>query len=175
MSYVMAGMVAIVSLCACVVDDDSVERQQTNIERYLSSKGLEYVEEAGVYIHLAYRIPEHEADSWPAAQKGDSLVFRFAGYVFETAPSYLFYTNNRYLVEGDTILNNTYWSFEPQKVKLGDGSIIKGLETSLLNSKEGDSLLVFLTSELGYGDKSMGVVPENSALMYVLNVDRVIK
>lgn len=173
LGIMIVALLAMAMLPSCQGDDENVEKQERLIGLYLEKYELPYTVEQGVYKSLVHRVAN--ADELPAAQLGDSLVFRFAGYVFNGAPTYLFYTNNRYLIEGDTILNTEYWSFEPKRVKLGDGSIIKGLEIPLLNSKAGDSLLVFLTSELGFGNESMGVVPENSAMMYVLNVDEVIK
>lgn len=167
-TYVLLA-VALLS-AGCSADEDIVAKQEENIEKYLSSNALEYVYENGVYKYIASRTADATAVE---AQKGDSVVFRFAGYTFGSAPAGLFYTNNRYLVEGDTLLNTTYWSFEPKRVKLGDGSIIKGLEKALLNSMQGDSLLVFMTSEMGYGDKAMGAVDMNTALMYVLNIESV--
>ena len=173
--YIFLISFCVVIFSSCNNDDeDLIETQQERIERYLASYEVEYVlQDDGVYKYLAYRDPAN--DESEVAVKGDSLVFRFAGYTFVNAPEELFYTNNRYLVENDTILNTKYWSFEPKRIKLGDGSIIKSLESSLLNSKEGDSLLVFLTSDIGYGDKSMGIVEENTALMFVLNIDEIIK
>ena len=175
LGILIVALLMVAMLPSCEGDDESVEKQETLILNYLNRQNLTYTLDDGIYKVVYGDTERPDYESLPMAQEGDSVVFRFAGYVFNGAPIYLFYTNNRYLVEGDTVLNSEYWSFEPKRIKLGDGSIIKSLERPLLNSRAGDSLLVFITSELGFGDESMGVVPENSAMMYVLNVDEVIK
>ncbi|MBQ1213615.1 MAG: hypothetical protein IIX81_01140, partial [Tidjanibacter sp.] len=54
--------------------------------------------------------------------------------------------------------------------RLGGEPILKGLESALPSCRKGDSVVVFLTSSNAYGDRHVGVVPANTAVMMVLNI-----
>ena len=60
-------------------------------------------------------------------------------------------------------------------VKIGAGSVIKGLDNALPSCRTGDTVQVFIPTDLGYGDKSAGVVPANTALMYLINIQNITK
>ena len=61
------------------------------------------------------------------------------------------------------------------RFSLGGGEILTSLEEALVGRMEGDSVAVFLTSDNGYGSSAMGTVEENTALMWVLNVEQIKK
>jgi FKBP-type peptidyl-prolyl cis-trans isomerase 2 len=65
--------------------------------------------------------------------------------------------------------------FSQKRIKVGAGEILTSLEEALVGRMEGDSVAVFLTSDNGYGSSAMGTVEENTALMWVLNVEQIKK
>ncbi len=122
---ISAGSLAL----ACAKEDDAVTSQRSAIESFLDSRGWEYAEASGVYRYtINADRPEYESE--PQIAYGDSVVFDFAAYLFSgsvSATEVPYYTNIRSLVEGDTVLNTEYWSFEPQRVVLGATPMIRGL------------------------------------------------
>lgn len=170
----VAYLVVAWSLCgafaSCGESDDYLVKQEELIEKYLTSQQLDYTVEGGTY-----KVVLAEGDQSRVAQRGDSLTFNYAGFLFESSPKGLFTTSWEYLLSDDEGLNTEYWSFEPKRVKLGDGTIIKGIENALGNCCEGDSLQLFITSDLGYGDEEVGAVSKNSALMFLVKVEKIDK
>lgn len=166
-----------IGMNGCKVPDEFAPKQRTQIENYLSSNSMEYrLVGDSVYVHVAgnYALPDQQV----VISKGDSVVFDVAAYTFSNTPSRTpYYTTKQWLAEQsfDPSLDTSYWDFEPIRIKLGDGSILNGVEEAFPDCINGDSVVVFLTSSNGYGDLHMGIVPRNTALMMVLNIRDVIE
>ncbi len=174
-SIILWAVVAAVTSCIAV--DEFSPKQRTQIENYLNKGGLEYTITAdSAYVHLAGNkfLAEGE-ERGEGAQVGDKVVYNFEAYTFASAPATTpYYTNKRYLAESiSDELNTQYWDFEPREVILGNGEILSSLEDAFVGSLRGDSLAVFLTSSLAYGASGMGIVPANTAVMFVLTVEDV--
>lgn len=168
-------VLAVVALFAsCVAVDEYAPKQRTQIEKYLTKNNLEYAITAdSAYVHLAGNKYLGE-EQGRAAAMGDAVTFNFEAYTFSSAPATSpYYTNKQELAERLNNLNTQYWNFEPRVVRLGNGDILKPLEDALVGSLRGDSLAVFMTSSIAYGESGMGVVPANTAVMYVLIVEDV--
>ena len=173
MRRVVAYFVLALSLCgamlsSCGQDDELLMQQEEKIIAYLDKQSLDYTIEGGTY-----KVVLAEGDQSKRAEKGDSLSFNYAGFLFDSAPKGLFTTSWEGLVDTSGGLNAEYWSFEPGRVRLGDGTIIKGIENALNNCCEGDSLQLFITSPLGYGEEEVGAVSKNSALMFLVKVESI--
>ena len=161
-------------VASCIVSDEFAPKQRTQIENYLSKSQLEYrITTDSAYVHLAGNKFAPEIPDTYEVAKGDKVTFNFEAYTFSSSPaSTPYYTNKRYLAESiSEDLNTTYWNFEPKVVKLGEGEILNSLEEALEGSMKGDSLAVFLTSSIAYGERGMGTVPTNTAVMFVLTVE----
>lgn len=157
-----------VALTSCGESDEFLVEQGEKMVKYIESQQLEYTIEGGTY-----KVCLVEGDQSRQAQRGDSLTFNYAGFLFDSSPKGLFTTSWDYLVDTEEGLNTEYWSFEPKRIKLGDGTIIKGIENALVNCCAGDSLQLFITSDLGYGDEEVGAVSKNSALMFLVKVEQI--
>ena len=72
-------------------------------------------------------------------------------------------------------LNTEYWTTEPVVVKLGESSIIKGVEQSLLGCREGDKVEVYMTHNAAYEDKAMGILKKESPVMWIYTITNLIK
>lgn len=158
---------------SCFESDEFAPRQRTQIESYL--EGKEYtITSDSAYVHLAGNKFNIAPEERPAgATKGDRVTYNFEAYTFQNSPaSTPYYTNKRYLAERLlSNLNTEYWDFDPRVVTLGKGEILNSLDEAFVGSIEGDSLLVFLTSSIAYGEEGMGVVPANTAVMITLTVE----
>lgn len=179
MMKVLKGVVivAVVAFFAsCIAVDVFSPKQRTQIESYLTKNQLEYVITSdSAFVHLAGNkyLAEGEARG-EGAVVGNQVTFNFEAYTFSSSPATTpYYTNKRYLAEKLTNLNTSYWNFEPREVILGGGEILNSLEEALEGSIAGDSLAVFLTSSIAYGESGMGTVPANTAVMFVLTVEDV--
>lgn len=163
-------------VCSCGSDADMLPNQRENISKYLESKDLGYTMQDGVYKHIANSSrPGYENAT--VANLGDSVTYRFEAYVFTSSPEQLYYTNKPNII--DTLakrgLNTAYWSKMPAKMKVGSTELIKGLANGIPYSRKGDSVVLFFTSDMAYDKYSIGTVPSNSAVMYVINIDNVKK
>ena len=177
-------------VAGCSKMEDYVASERTAIERYLSGQKIYDRAEADDnptgevrryydYQNGVYKFTANESRldrPEEIAEVGDSVTFYFLAYTFGSSPGSLFWTNRAYAIEQYMPnLNPAYWSTDPLRVKVGDGSILKGMENALPNSREGDSIAVFMTADLAYGKKQNGVVPAYTALMVVLSIEKITK
>ncbi len=156
-------------VAGCGPDMEIVPDQQDKILSYLDGKSLEYENIDGVYRYIAN--PERGGRALaPVVSEGDSVNFLFAAYTFVNAPQDLFYTNFDFIIEKDTVLNPLFWPEVPQRVKVGATRLLEGITRGLPGVCEGDSVQLFLTSDLAYGSKMVGSVPKDCAVVYYINV-----
>ena len=176
MRLFLASCVLVCSLLAsCGSDSNIVPDQRSAIENYIENRYPDYIVQNGVYKCVT-NLDRSGYDAATAAASGDSIWFHFAAYTFGSSPSSSpYFTDIAEILEGDTVLNPKYWPNGPQAVKIGATPLIKGLTAGLPDCRTGDSVLLFITSDLGYDDKSVGVVEQNTALMYFLKIENVKK
>ncbi len=179
----VVGCFAVACIVAgCGKADEITPKQQAAFTAYLDKQGWEYDAPGGVYRYISNASREGR-DAVPAAGNGDSLAMYYAIYAFSGATSAatgagtgaLIYTNVETLLASDTILNRQYWSFDPLRVKLGTTPVIEGLELGLGGCRQGDSVQLYITSDLAYGGKSEGVIPRNTPVVFLLNIQNVKK
>ncbi len=175
MKYVACYILILALLSSCGSDANIVPDQRTAIENYIQNRYPDYFEQNGVYKCVT-NMDRPEYAKLDIANYGDSIWFHFAAYTFESSPSTTpYFTDIAEIVEGDTVLNPRYWPNGPQAVKIGSTPLIKGLTAGLPDCRAGDSVYLFITSDLGYDDKTIGVVEKNTALMYFLKIENVKK
>lgn len=158
--------------CACSKGDeaDALDAQKRYIETYLDSKGWEYTHEHGIYRALLSRTGSGES-----AQRGDSVWFYFSEYMFGSGgPDRYVYTNMREVAEAAGA-ETTLLSFQPKRIKLGAGQVMAALDKGMENTVQGDTLLLLVPSNHAYGDKNFGAVDRNTAVSFVVVIDRIIK
>ncbi len=173
----LACVVSAAFFWSCENETDlSLDNQRTSIERYLDGRGADYVRDGDVFVNiLGNSLPAWETPT--PVERGDSVWFMFAAYVFSgsSAASQPFYTNIAELAESIEGLDTQYWSFEPVGVKAGATPIINGIAVALPYCHYGDSVEVYMTSEMAYGDKNIGMIDRNTALKFMLEIERVKK
>ena len=84
----------------------------------------------------------------PVIEKGDSVYFYYAGFLFSQ--------------------NGPYSQFvlDSAMVRVGSGDLIRGLDMGLAGARLGEEALILFTSQYGYGTDAVGLVPENTALLF---------
>lgn len=116
----------------------------------------------------------------PIVYWGDKIEIRFTAYTFTgSAPSNsaIYWSNVPSVIEqlGKKSDNTLDWSKEPLQITLGTTPILKGLELTLPGCHEADSVQVFMTSSLAYGDEIINVVPKNSMVAWYMRIEKVLK
>lgn len=129
-----------------------------------------------------YIVNYYDADreAKPIINWGDKIAIRFNAYTFtgsEPTNSAIYWSNVSEVIEqlGKKSGNTLDWSKEPLQITLGTTSILAGLEHTLPGCHEADSLQVFMTSNLAYGDNAINVVPKNSMVAWYMKIEKVLK
>ena len=84
----------------------------------------------------------------PAIEKGDSTFLFLAGHIFEQ--------------KGPTIQSVR----DSGMFRIGTGDLIPGLDRGLVGAHLGERRLIIFTSKYGYGENAVGLVDENTALLF---------
>ena len=84
----------------------------------------------------------------PVIERGDSVYLYYAAFTFtEKGPT-------------------TQFAADSGMVRVGTGDLVKGLDTGLPGSLLGEESLIVFSADDGFGNQSVGIVPENTALLY---------
>ena len=176
--------------------EDTLLSERDQIEKYLtSSRRMVAEDQIGnviednpkfytVFGRYAYRHIVNYCDADRESRQevawGDSLKIRFNAYTFsgsEPSESSIYWSNVPDVIQelGTTSNNTLDWSSEPLAIKLGTTPILAGLEHTLPGCREADSVQVYMTSNLAYGEQLIGVVPKNSMVAWYMKIERVTK
>ena len=156
-----------------------------------------------VFGRYAYRhivnYYDAERKSKLVVEWGDKIEIRFKAYIFsgsepssnETSPSSsaIYWSNVPEIIQAlgektipngpgtsdDVTINTLDWSTDPLTIHLGTTEIIEGLERTLPGCREADSVQVYISSNLAYGNHLMGVVPKNSMVAWYMKIEKVTK
>lgn len=170
--FVATAVAAAALATSCVKQQMEAEyaSQETRIDQYIRSKGqnAEVIKNGG-----SYRIVlEKGEDNGPVAEKGDSIYFHYAGYLFTGSKGELFATNREELASAFPVTDP---DFSVMKVRLGHDGLIEGLEKGLSGVKKGEHCEIVFSAKYGYQNKPMNMIPKMSPLLYEIWVTDVIK
>ena len=183
------------TLAGCKQEDtllserDKIEKYLTSSRRMVADTELGNVIEDNpafysVFGRYAYRhiVNYYDAgrEDRPVVEWGDRLEIRFDAYTFtgsEPSTSAIYWSNNAETIQelGKKSGNTLDWSTEPLTITLGSTAILEGLERALPGCHEGDSVQVYMTSNLAYGKHLVGVVPKNSMVAWYIKIEKVTK
>ncbi|MDE7069132.1 MAG: hypothetical protein K2O63_01260 [Alistipes sp.] len=182
----------------CVNEENVLPEQQRNIESFLTGTHqprLISEQEAGessvpaefytAFGSSVFRYIRHYYDAEratrPEVEPGDEVELVFWAYLFQnraiTSQTMPLLTNDVTLREAlmNTGVNTTYWSFEPLKARVGDRTLIRGVELTLPGCRERDTVEVYMAYDMAYGDAPLGTVPAESAVAFFYTIDSVRK
>ena len=166
---------AVLLLGACKADDDVVTQQTNSFVSYLEGAKLPYAVRGGVYQCVANAERAGYATD-KSVSYGDSVVFNFAAYTFGAPLGTLFFTNvKEWLPASYKTLDPTYWNMTPRRIRYGVTPLMRGLANGFSGSRENDSLVLFINSELAYGAQGMGVIEPDKATVWVVKISKVVK
>lgn len=191
-------LMALLLACGCSeYDTDDIDTQRTKIVSFLTSThspkliAEEDVEDSAeyqpefyttsgntVYRYISDYYNTERADK-AEVMDGSTIWITFWCYDFSTyatpSSSYLLYTNDplyedAYIEAG---LNTEYWDFSPQRIVLGEGDILKSIETALVGCREGDSVELYMTYNMAYGNNWVGLSTLQSAFAFFCTIDSI--
>ena len=195
MKKLLAILFLLPLLVACE-QEDTLLSERDKIEKYLtSSRHMVSESEVGdviennpdfysVFGRYAYRhivnYYDEGRDERPVVEMGDNIEIRFNAYTFtgsEPTLANLYWSNiHETIIDvGDKSNYTLDWSTEPLAIKLGSTEILEGLELALPGCREADSVQVYMSSNLAYGKKLIGVVPKNSMVAWYMKIEKVTK
>lgn len=70
------------------------------------------------------------------------------------------------MLQDGTIFDNSYERGEPYRFTVGMGDVIKGWDEGLIGMQAGGERILVIPPQLGYGDRVMGPIPQNSTLLF---------
>lgn len=166
-------------LCACSEDTTEVDNQRVAIERYVTGQAWENVDFLGGVYRYVLNQEREGYEAATQAQRGDKLVINYSVYEFSSSAAggegTLIYTNNPEIQNAQEGLDPAYWAKVPLEVELGRTPLISGLDRGLDGVRQGDTLKLFMSSDMGYGDKPFGVIAADTPLVWNLGIKEVIK
>lgn len=188
-------LILLATLAGCKQEDtllserDKIEKYLTSSRRMVADTELGNVIEDNpafysVFGRYAYRhiVNYYEAgrEDRPVVEWGDRLEIRFDAYTFtgsEPSTSAIYWSNDAETIQelGKKSGNTLDWSTEPLAITLGTTAILEGLERALPGCHEGDSVQIYMTSNLAYGKHLVGVVPKNSMVAWYIKIEKVTK
>lgn len=169
---------------------DKIEKYLTSSRRMVAEEELDNVIEMepafySTFGRYAYRhiVNYYTADREikPTLDWGDKAEIYFNAYVFSgsepSITSGLYLSNVQEVIDeaGKKSDNTLTWSSEPLVIELGSTQLLKGIEMALAGCHEADSVQVYMTSNLAYGDKEISVIPKNSMVAWYMKIKKVIK
>ena len=107
--------------------------------------------------------------------EGGTVSFYYTGYVFEgsISASNIFATNDQ-----QTATENSWEvtdaSYEVKTVRLSaDDGLVTGLHNGLEGVRTGEICYILFSGQYGFGKRTVGIIPGNSAILYQIRVESV--
>ena len=104
----------------------------------------------------------------PQLSKDGAVSFYYAGYVFKgsaPSPATLFATNHQTTAETSSF-EVTDADYSLLEVNMAEAELLEGLRDGLVGVRSGEECEILFTAKYGYGNRTFGIIPANSALLY---------
>jgi hypothetical protein len=161
--------------CGSKADYD-VPGQESLFRDFMVKNNFTYnaslAERYGLYRNLY----DHDSLSRIFADNGDTVSIRYSGYLFNSSARYglgNIFTSN---IESDwPVMPNTMMPMLPVWFIPGTGQTLRGIELGVTGCAPGDSLRLYLTSDLAYGNRSVGLLPPGTPVVFKICIDDIRK
>jgi FKBP-type peptidyl-prolyl cis-trans isomerase 2 len=161
----------------------------------------------GAYRHIVNENRE-EREDLPEIKPGDSISFYFDARIlsgnYDNSTTYWTNVDGRIQIisNNNPRFNPSGWSTEPMRIKVGNGNILKAIDSALPSCRAtirvpetnaenevvvdeegnvvmkdiiGDEVRIFMPPDAAYGNKAFGVVPAKSTIAWELTGIRIIE
>ena len=135
----------LLSLTACkTYSDDDLKTFDTEIQAYIKKYKLDLdASPSGLYYKEVVK------GEGKFIQYGDSVSISYKG----------------------KFLNGRSFDYQKKPITFAVRGLIAGWKEALLSSRKGSELVMIIPPQLGYGDRKMEDIPQNSILYYELKVE----
>lgn len=106
--------------------------------------------------------------------RGDTAVFAYIGYVFNSGRGSVFATNVSEIIDSGSWSLSTYPG-DFGRNAVGVGYYISGLDAGLMGMRVGEYAYILFTSQYGYGNKELSTIPKMSSLMFEVEVISIVR
>lgn len=164
--YILCVMLV---LASCTKEDrkNQLVTQEESIDKYISSLSGVRISRNGGSNRLVYK----EGSGVDSLAAGDSVKFRYAGYVFSNGKGALFATNDSTVAAK----NSFPLSGGIEMRRLSSGDMVKGLAYGLAGARTGEMCEVVFSAKYGYDNDIVYNVPKMSPLIFEVWVEGIVK
>jgi len=162
---------AVLLSCSANEKQNTIIRQEENIDKYLSST---FKDSVVIRRNGSNRVVYKPSLSQNVLEYGDTVYMYYAGFVFESRPTVLFATNWESVAQ-EQGFELTDMDKSILVVPYNEHSLIQGLNDGLYGIREGEGAVIVFSAKYGFGDSSVYAVPALSALLYqvlILKIDK---
>ncbi len=140
--------------------------QEARIDKYIESEVGKDPAITVTYNGGASRMTRVQGEGTALSADGH-VSFHYAGYVFNGSVSAtsMFATNHQATAE-QAGWNLTESDFSLFDTGLSDKKLLEGLRKGLEGVRAGEECEIMFSGKYGYGNKTFGIIPANSALLY---------
>ncbi|MCQ2144765.1 MAG: FKBP-type peptidyl-prolyl cis-trans isomerase [Bacteroidales bacterium] len=159
--------------CTKASFESTYNSQEAKIDQFIESQLKRDSTLTVVHNKGSHRLVLSPGQGEELGEKG-RVAFYYCGYVFNSgiSPQYMFATNNK--DEAESVgWNAEATDFEVKTVDMSSADLHRGLREGLVGVKAGEQCIILFSGKYGFGKKSVGTIPANSALAYVVWVEGV--
>lgn len=167
--YIFIILLSCICLSACTKQDreNTIIDQEKSIDNYLASldKDVIIVRNGGSSRVVV------TAGEGPLIEAGDSVIFRYAGYIFSNGKGTLFVTNDTETAEKNDFITDG----KSEKKIAGGKDLLPGLSAGMIGASQGEVCNIIFSAKYGYGNTVVYNVPKLSPLFFEIWIERVVK
>ncbi|PKP36091.1 MAG: hypothetical protein CVT98_09190 [Bacteroidetes bacterium HGW-Bacteroidetes-15] len=142
--------------CEGSLDDEKRASNEAEIERFLSSKKLQFTKQNGVYYATREKGVGYEIT------KGDSVAFWYIGYTLKGN-----YFDTNILEEAEKLgFDTSVRDYSPIKTVAGTNDFLEGINRGLILCREGEWGTILFPAIYGFGENIVESIPVWSPLAY---------
>jgi hypothetical protein len=167
--------------CFCTKEDEKnlLAQQEKSIDTFISRDTTDAYRKNKDTLIIVTNKRETNRIVWnPKAGDtlavGDEVTFAYIARIFNSGKGAIFSTNLPQLVD------EGYWSIsiypdDYGRNVVGVGYYISGLDAGLIGMRAGEYAYIIFTSQYGYGNKELSMIPKMTPLMFEVEIESIIK
>ena len=163
-----AFILAISCSTSCMKEklETTYNKQEDQISKYIDSALSRDESFSATRNNGSNRLTKVQGEG-EALEADGTVTFYYAGYIFNgnVTASNLFATNHE-ISAAEANWTITDGEFEPLTLNLKDNKLLPGLKDGLKGVKGGEECEIIFSGKYGFGNKTFGIIPANSALLY---------
>lgn len=163
-----AAIMTLILCTSCMKErlEVTYNKQEDQISRYIDSQISQNETYTTVHNNGSNRLTKVHGEGEELGGSG-TLTFYYAGYIFTGSVS----AGNMFSTNHETSATDAGWEltetiYEPLTLNLNDDRLLPGLKNGLVGVKGGEECEILFSGKHGFGNKTFGIIPANSALLY---------